>query len=106
MSAGTGNANRVELEGTLAELGTLRHTPAGVAVIEFRIAHQSERPEAGATRKVHAEVPALAFDATARLVARQALGTRIKADGFLCARSRRSRVPVMHVTDIEFMQGD
>ena len=106
MSAGTQSANRVEIEGTLAELGTLRHTPAGVAVIEFRIAHQSERPEAGAPRKVHAEVPALAFDSTARLIAGQAPGTRIRADGFLCARSRRSRVPVLHVTDIEFMQGD
>ena len=87
-------------------MGTLRHTPAGVAVIEFRIAHQSERPEAGARRMVHAEVPALAFDSTARLIAKQALGTRVRADGFLCARSRRSRVPVLHVTDIEFMQGD
>lgn len=106
MSAGTQNANRVEIEGTLAELGRLRHTPAGVAVIEFRIAHQSERPEAGARRKVHAEVPALAFDSTARLVAGQSPGTRIRADGFLCARSRRSRVPVLHVTDIEFLQGD
>ena len=106
MSAGTESANRVELEGTLAELGRLRHTPAGVAVIEFRIAHQSERPEAGAMRKVHAEVPALAFDSTARLVAKQVLGTRIRADGFLCARSRRSRVPVMHVTDIEFKPGE
>ena len=83
----------------------LRHTPAGVAVIDFRIAHQSERPEAGARRKVHAEVPALAFDAVARLVAGQALGTRVRAGGFLCARSRRSRVPVLHVTEIEFMQG-
>ncbi len=106
MSAGSESANRVELEGTLAELGALRHTPAGVAVIEFRIAHQSERPEAGARRRVHAEVPALAFDATARLIAKQAPGTRLKADGFLCARSRRSRVPVLHVTDIEFMQGE
>jgi primosomal replication protein N len=106
LSAGTESANRVELEGTLAELGTLRHTPAGIAVIEFRIAHQSERPEAGGRRKVHAEVAALAFDSTARLIAGQALGARIRADGFLCARNRRSRVAVLHVTDIEFMQGE
>ena len=106
MSAGTDSANRVHLEGTLAERGTLRHTPAGVPVIEFRIAHQSESPEAGGRRKVRAEVPALAFESTARLIATQALGTRIKASGFLCERSRRSKALVMHVNDIEFMQGE
>jgi primosomal replication protein N len=106
LSAGTQSTNRVELEGTLAERGTLRHTPAGVPVIEFRIAHQSENPEAGARRKVRAEVPALAFEATARLIAAQALGTRIKASGFLCARSQRSKALVMHVNEIEFMQGE
>ncbi len=106
MSAGTHSANRIELEGTLAERGTLRHTPAGVSVIEFRIAHQSESPEAGARRKVRAEVPALAFESTARLIAAQALGTRIRASGFLCERSHRSKALVMHVNDIEFMQGE
>jgi len=77
-----------------------------VPVIEFRIAHQSECPESGARRKVRAEVPALAFESTARLIATQALGTRIKASGFLCERSRKSKAIVMHVNDIEFMQGE
>ena len=106
MSGGTDSANRVELEGTLAERGTLRHTPAGVPVIEFRIAHRSECLEAGARRKVRAEVPALAFGSTARLIATQALGTRIKASGFLCEKSRKSKALVMHIDDIEFMQGE
>jgi len=36
-------------------------------VLEFRIQHESEQGEAGATRKVSAEVVAMAFEAQARL---------------------------------------
>jgi len=38
-------------------------------VIEFSLRHASEQMEAGAKRQVSAEVPALAFDVQARLLA-------------------------------------
>jgi primosomal replication protein N len=95
-------ANRLELSGTVAELKGLRHTPAGIPVVEFRIRHESEREQAGAPRKVNAEVEAIAFETLARLVAGSEPGRQVKAEGFLCARSRRSRKPVLHVTHIEF----
>ena len=87
------------------ELGALRHTPAGIAAIDFRLRHASEQAEAGATRKVSAEVPAVAFEAQARLLAGRALETEMKLRGFLCARSRRSKKLVLHVTNIEFSEG-
>ena len=99
-------ANQVELCGVISQLGALRHTPAGVPVAEFRLKHDSERTEAGATRKVDIEIDAIAFQAQARLVAKSALGRPLKVEGFLCARSRRSRKPVLHVTKIEFIEGD
>jgi len=43
--------NRVELSGRLLELGALRYTPAGLAALEFKLAHESEQDEAGAKRK-------------------------------------------------------
>ena len=101
-------ANRLEISGVIIELKALRHTPAGVPVVEFRLRHESERAEAGATRKVNAEIDAVAFEAQARLLAGGTaggvLGRPLKLEGFLCAKSRRSRKPVLHVTNIEFVE--
>jgi primosomal replication protein N len=113
-------ANRLEISGVVTELKALRHTPAGVPVVEFRLRHESERAEAGAKRKVNAEIEAVAFEAQARLLAvgtggnapgalgnaRGALGRPLKVEGFLCAKSRQSKKPVLHVTNIEFMEGN
>ena len=90
----------------VTELQSLRYTPAGVPVVEFRLAHESERAEAGAQRKVNAELDAVAFEAQARLLAAGPLGRLLKAEGFLCAKSRQSRKPVLHVTNIEFVEGN
>ena len=98
-------ANQVEISGVITELKALRYTPAGLPVIEFRLRHESERAEAGGKRKVEAELEAIAFDAQARLLAGSALGRPIRMAGFLCAKSRRSKKPVLHVTNIEFVEG-
>ena len=90
----------------IMELKALRYTPAGVPVVEFRLKHESERAEAGATRKVAAEIEAIAFDAQARLLAAGPMDRPLKAEGFLCAKSRHSKKPVLHVTNIEFIEGN
>ena len=99
-------ANRVDLTGRLAALGALRYTPAGVPVIEFGIRHESEIPEAGTKRKVSAEVTAIAFETEARLLAGTTLDRRLRVTGFLAAKSRRSKKLVLHVTQIEFVEGE
>jgi len=99
-------ANRVELSGRLVELGALRHTPAGIPAIEFRVRHESEALEAGAKRKVSAEVEAIAFEGQARLVSGSAPDRALRLQGFLCAKSRRSKKLVLHVTNIEFVEGE
>jgi primosomal replication protein N len=75
-------------------------------VIEFRLRHDSELTEAGANRHVNAEIPAIAFDVQARLIAGTALERALQVEGFLCARSRRSRKLVLHATRIEFAEGE
>jgi len=97
--------NRVAIAGRLAGLGALRRTPAGVAVIEFRLHHESERNEAGMPRKVNAEIDAIAFETEARLIAAATLDNPMRVEGFLCAKSRRSRKAVLHATHIEFIEG-
>jgi primosomal replication protein N len=98
--------NRIEISGVVTQLQSLRYTPAGVPVVEFRLAHASERAEAGAMRKVNAEIDAVAFEAQARLLAAGPMGRLLKAEGFLCAKSRQSKKPVLHVTNIEFIEGN
>ena len=97
--------NRLELSGRLLELGALRYTPAGVAAVEFKVGHESEQDEAGARRKVQAEIGAIAFETQARLVAGRPLGSVVKLQGFLSAKSKRSKKIVLHVTNIEFIEG-
>jgi primosomal replication protein N len=77
-----------------------------VPVIEFSLRHASEQMEAGTNRQVSAEVPAIAFDVQARLLAGAPLDRALEVEGFLCAKSRRSRRLVLHATDIKFIEGE
>ena len=87
------------------QLGALRYTPAGMPAVEFKLAHESEQEEAGGKRKVQAELGAVAFDSQARLMAGAKLGVQAKFQGFLAAKSKRSQRLVLHVTNIEFLEG-
>jgi primosomal replication protein N len=69
------------------------------------VAHESEQDEAGGRRKVEAEIGAIAFETDARLIAARPLGSQVKLQGFLSAKSKRSRKLVLHVTNIEFVEG-
>jgi len=98
-------ANRVTVSGRLIELDALRHTPAGVPVMKFRLQHESTQTEAGAVRKVSCEIAAVAFEREATLLAAARLGSDVKVTGFLAAKSRTSRSVVLHATGVEF-KGD
>jgi primosomal replication protein N len=73
--------------------------------VEFKLRHESEQAEAGNPRKVEAEIGGIAFDAQARLLAGARLNTGLKLQGFLAAKSKRSRKLLLHVTNIEFVEG-
>ena len=88
------------------ELGALRYTPAGLPAVEFKLSHESEQEEAGGRRKVQAQLGAVAFDTLARLMAGAKLGVQARFRGFLAAKGKRSQKLVLHVTNIEFLEGD
>ncbi|MCX7172203.1 MAG: primosomal replication protein N [Proteobacteria bacterium] len=93
------------LTGKLLELAALRYTPAGVAALNFRIAHASQQIEAGSPRTVECEIAALALGQTALLLAGAKPGDGVRLTGFLAAKSLKSRTPVLHVNEIEFLEG-
>ena len=99
-------ANRIELTGKLLERGVLRYTPAGLPALEFRLGHESEQSEAEKPRKVECEMACLALGPPALLLKDAAPGDMLALTGFIAARSVKSRSPVLHVTNIEFVEGN
>jgi primosomal replication protein N len=74
-------------------------------VVELKLVHESEQDEAGGRRKVNAELSAVAFEAQARLLAAARPGSLLKLEGFMSAKSKRSKKLVLHVRNIEFVEG-
>ncbi|WIM05993.1 MAG: primosomal replication protein N [Candidatus Nitricoxidivorans perseverans] len=105
-STSAGTANHVRLAGRLLERGSLRHTPAGIPVIEFRLGHFSEQAEAGVSRRVECEMGCVALGSPALLLTGRKPGDGLCVTGFLAARSVKSRTPVLHVNEIEFLEGN
>lgn len=99
-------ANRTELSGSLLERGPLRRTPAGVPAIEFRLGHGSEQIEAGVSRWVDCEMACVALGQSANLLAAAKPGDGLRVTGFLAAKSLKSRQPILHVNEIEFVEGN
>jgi primosomal replication protein N len=97
-------ANHTKLSGRLLERGILRYTPAGIPVLEFRVAHESEQIEAESPRRVECELACTALGQTAMLLKDSSPGTGLTVSGFLAARSLKQKMPVLHVTTIEFAE--
>jgi primosomal replication protein N len=55
---------------------------------------------------VQAEIGAIAFETQAKLLAGRPLGSEVKLQGFLGAKSKRSKKLLLHVTNIEFKEGE
>jgi primosomal replication protein N len=51
-------------------------------------------------------VSAIAFETQAKLLTGRPLGSSVKVEGFLGAKSKRSKRLVLHVTNIEFIEGE
>lgn len=84
----------------------MRYTPAGIPVSEGRLQHASTQTESGAERKVELEIPVLALGESSRWLEAAPLGGVVQVTGFLAAKSRNSRMPVLHVNTLEFLEGN
>ncbi len=96
-------ANEVVLSGAAGDVRPVRYTPAGIAITEFRLRHESTLMEAGQRRKVAFEMPAVAVGALAEELSRIEPERVVLARGFLAARSLGSTQVVLHANSIEFV---
>jgi primosomal replication protein N len=94
-------ANSLVLSACIAEVETMRYTPAGLPALNLRLEHESQVAEAGGQRTVKVVVKAVAFGTLAERLAKQAIGSVWKFSGFL-ANARQGKSLVFHIQ--EFLQ--
>jgi primosomal replication protein N len=68
--------------------------------------HASEQIEADVSRLVEVEIAVLALGEPARWLQAAPLGGAVRLTGFLAAKSRSSKMPVLHLNSIEFLEGN
>jgi primosomal replication protein N len=98
--------NELRLTAHVVEGSPLRYTPAGIPLASVKLGHESRRIEAGVMREVSVELAAMAIGELAHVLAAVQPGARMTVTGFLAAKSARSRTPVLHVNNIEFVEGN
>ena len=98
-------SNAVEISGRLSQVEALRHTPAGIPLLNFTLAHASSQIEAGHERRVECEVKGVALGAIAAQMARLRAGDAIRVLGFLNRKNRMSAQLVLHATRTETIEG-
>ncbi|MBK6322768.1 MAG: primosomal replication protein N [Burkholderiales bacterium] len=79
----------------------MRYTPAGVPALNLQLEHESETQEAGQARQIKVAVKAVAFGALAERLAKQAIGSVWRFQGFL-GNARHGKSIVFHIQ--EFLQ--
>ena len=84
----------------------MRYTPAGIPVSEGRLQHRSELVENGGMRQVEVEIAVTALGENARWLEAAELGKGLRITGFLAARGRNSKTPVIHANTIEYLEGN
>ena len=94
----------MSLAGEIAEAEPLRHTPAGLPLLAFRLIHRSQQMEAGFRRQVECEVSCIAMGDAATRLARLANGAAVKVTGFLNRKNRMSAQLVLHATSTEIVK--
>ena len=94
------SGNTVRLQAVLTAKQTLRHTPAGLPMIDITVSHASQQTEAGQQRQVSFEMEAKAAGDLALRISALPPGTTLLMEGFLNRRHRLSRQMVLHVTGI------
>ena len=94
------DCNQTIICGEIIKLAELRYTPAGVAIIEFSIRHQSNQLNAALLRQVTCDIPAIAFEQMAMTIVKFEIGYRVKLTGFLMKKSQKSQQLVLHVNNV------
>jgi primosomal replication protein N len=93
--------NEAVIGGRLLKRGALRHTPAGIPVVDFVIAHGSVQSEAGSKRKVQCDVDAVAVGEMAVKIGTVKINQPLQVTGFLARNSVGDRKLTLRATSID-----
>ncbi|MBX9812049.1 MAG: primosomal replication protein N [Burkholderiales bacterium] len=96
--------NAVALSGELAAIEPLRHTPAGIPLLNFKLAHKSRQIEAGYKRQVECEMNGVAMAEVAVEMSRFGVGQQVRLSGFLNRKNRMSTQLILHVTQAQLLK--
>ena len=91
-------ANTVVLTACIAEVQTLRYTPAGIPALQLVLLHQSEVQDLQGKRQVKLVLKAIAFGALAERLASQVVGSNWRFRGYL-SNSRAGKSVVLQIQD-------
>lgn len=91
--------NRLELTAQVVERAAVRYTPAGLPVVDVRLAHDSMQAHNGAARRISFEIHAAAIGDLARSLEQLAVGSTAAFGGFL-GRQRNGRGLMLHIDRI------
>jgi primosomal replication protein N len=92
------SANAVVLTACIAEVQTLRYTPAGIPALQLVLEHQSEVQDVQGKRQIKMVLKAMAFGALAERLASQAVGSNWNFQGYL-SNSRAGKSVVLQIQD-------
>lgn len=95
------DVNTVALSGELKDIEPLRHTPAGIPLLNFRLTHKSQQIEAGYKRQVECELNGIAIGEVALAMSRMPAGAPVSVEGFLNRKNRMSAQLILHVTNAQ-----
>ncbi len=93
--------NSAVLSGTVAWRDAMRETPAGIAILNLRIHHQSSQIENGLDVPADIELAAMAAGEVARQLDSIKVGDAISIKGFLSRKSRQNDTAVLHITQFK-----
>jgi primosomal replication protein N len=88
--------NRVQLGARIVQRDAMRYTPAGLPVVDLRLAHESERQQLGQTRKISMEMHATALGDLAITLMRTTVGSAGDFEGFL-VKQRNGRGVMLQI---------
>ena len=92
------------IAGTLAQVEPLRHTPAGLPLLQFKLAHKSVQIEAGFKRQVECEMNCVALGELAAELSKSGAGAGVSVTGFLNRKNRMSAQLVLHATETRLLK--
>ncbi|MGH1357813.1 MAG: primosomal replication protein N [Burkholderiaceae bacterium] len=98
--------NQLELTASLLQREALRYSPAGVALCQVLVEHESTQPEMGQERNVRLVIAARFSGVMAEQIATETLGCRLMIRGFICPKrlfrdNKPSGALQIHVTEYQ-----